>query len=381
MKVFKTLLTLVLVVGLLGAAAYAGGSLIRRHDQRQVSASHAAPGPAGDASPGPTQDPPQDPSQDPSHGTSSGHTPSPTDHPAQPAAHDVLQPGAKGTKVRDLQQRLFQLAWLPETTTGVYDESTVVALEGFQGRHGLRTTGVLDRRTWRRLVSMTQQPSHDAMFNVLHPGTPLYAAGAHGSDVRAIQARLKQIDWYFGDVTGAYDSRTVSAVKGFQAKRQIPVTGEVDQRTLDRLDAMTTTPTHAALHNQEPSPGALDPRCLHGRVMCVDKTSSTLRWVVDGRVLQTMDARFGSTVNGTPTREGLFHVFLKDADHVSTLYGSSMPFSMFFSGGQAVHYSSDFAAVGYNGASHGCVNIRDYDGIRWLFSQVRVGDKVVVYWS
>jgi lipoprotein-anchoring transpeptidase ErfK/SrfK len=27
------------------------------------------------------------------------------------------------------------------------------------------------------------------------------------------------------------------------------------------------------------------------------------------------------------------------------------------------------------------VNIRDYGGVRWLFSQVRVGDKVVVYWS
>ena len=66
---------------------------------------------------------------------------------------------------------------------------------------------------------------------------------------------------------------------------------------------------------------------------------------------------------------------------MSQLYGSSMPFAMFFSGGQAVHYSSDFATVGYNGASHGCVNIRDYDGIAWLFSQVRVGDKVVVYWS
>jgi peptidoglycan hydrolase-like protein with peptidoglycan-binding domain len=228
---------------------------------------------------------------------------------------------------------------------------------------------------------MTDQPTHDAMFNVLHPGKALYAAGTHGTDVREIQARLKQIAWYFGDVTGSYDRHTATAVEGFQAKRLIPVTGEVDRRTLDLLDAMTTTPTVAEMHNREPSPGALDPRCLHGRVMCVDKTSSTLRWVVDGHVLQTLDARFGSTLNDTPTREGLFHVFLKDADHVSTLYGSSMPFAMFFSGGQAVHYSSDFATVGYNGASHGCVNIRDYDGIRWLFSQVRVGDAVVVYWS
>jgi hypothetical protein len=31
---------------------------------------------------------------------------------------------------------------------------------------------------------------------------------------------------------------------------------------------------------------------------------------------------------------------------------------MFFGGGQAVHYSPDFAARGYNGASHGCVTLR-----------------------
>jgi len=228
---------------------------------------------------------------------------------------------------------------------------------------------------------MTATPTHDAMFNVLHAGKPLWESGDSGHDVRAIQARLRQIAWYFGDVTGTYDSQTVTAVKGFQAKRAIPVTGAVDQRTLDRLNAMTTTPTTAELHNQLPSPGRLDPRCLTGRVLCIDKTSRTLRWVVGGHVLQTLDARFGSTLNDTPTREGLFHVYLKDADHVSQLYGSSMPFAMFFSGGQAVHYSSDFATVGYNGASHGCVNIRDYDGIAWLFSQVRVGDKVVVYWS
>jgi peptidoglycan hydrolase-like protein with peptidoglycan-binding domain len=293
----------------------------------------------------------------------------------------VLQRGATGQRVRELQVRLYQLAWLPETTTGDYDRPTAAAVAGFQAKHGLRSTGVVDRRTWQRLVSMTDRPDHDAMYNVLHPGRTLYGPGDHGSAVRDLQARLKQIAWFFGDVTGTYDGATSTAVKGFQAKRVIPVTGVVDQRTLDRLAAMTTTPTRDEKHNVQPSPGKLDARCLTGRVLCIDKTSSTLRWVVDGHVEQQLDARFGSTLNDTPTREGLFHVYLMDADHVSHLYGSSMPYAMFFSGGQAVHYSSDFAAVGYGGASHGCVNIRDYDGIRWLFSQVRVGDKVVVYWS
>ncbi len=71
----------------------------------------------------------------------------------------------------------------------------------------------------------------------------------------------------------------------------------------------------------------------------------------------------------------------KSRDHVSSLYGSSMPFAMFFSGGQAVHYSSDFAARGYDGASHGCVNVRDYDAIAALFDKVNVGDPVIVYRS
>jgi lipoprotein-anchoring transpeptidase ErfK/SrfK len=126
-------------------------------------------------------------------------------------------------------------------------------------------------------------------------------------------------------------------------------------------------------------PGPLDARCLTGRALCVDKSSRTLRWVVDGQVLRTVDVRFGASY--TPTREGLFHVGWKSRDHVSKLYHSSMPFAMFFSGGQAVHYSSDFAARGYAGASHGCVNVRDYEGVKWLFDHVQVGDKVVIYWS
>jgi peptidoglycan hydrolase-like protein with peptidoglycan-binding domain len=377
MRALKTLLALVLVLGIVGGGAYAAGRVAHHHGLGAVAGPTPGPTPGSRTTPDPL---PPSPSRSASQSPSQPEQ-SPSHEVTAAAAHVVLAPGARGTRVRELQQRLSQLAWLPETTTGVYDADTAAAVKGFQGKRGLEASGRLDRRTWHRLVAMTKTPTHDALFNILHPGPALLSAGDQGSDVRALQARLAQLDWYFGDVTGSYDADTVTAVKGFQAKRQIPVTGDVDQRTLDRLNAMTTTPSHDALHNIVPSPGALDARCLTGRVLCIDKTSSTLRWVVDGKVEQTMDARFGSTLNDTPTREGLFHVYLKDADHVSQLFGSSMPYAMFFSGGQAVHYSSDFATYGYAGASHGCVNIRDYDGVRWLFSQVRVGDKVVVYWS
>jgi hypothetical protein len=217
---------------------------------------------------------------------------------------------------------------------------------------------------------------------VLEPGPTLYGPGDEGPEVREIQARLRQIAWFYGDVSDLYGDQTRTAVAGFQGKRGFPVTGEVDRRTLDRLVEMSHEPTSDELENVEPDPAdgaALDPRCVTGRAICIDKSSNSVRWVVDGETELTLDARFGG--NGYVTREGTFSVTWKSRDHVSSLYDSEMPFAMFFSGGQAVHYSPDFAANGYYGASHGCVNIRDYDEIAWLYDQVRIGDKVIVYWS
>ena len=117
--------------------------------------------------------------------------------------------------------------------------------------------------------------------------------------------------------------------------------------------------------------------CRTGTAICINKSISKLAFVKNGRTVLIMDARFGDAAN--PTREGTFKVYYKDAHHVSHLYGSSMPYSMFFSGGEAIHYSIDFATYGYAHHSHGCVNIRDYDGVRWLFNHTPIGTKVVVY--
>ena len=124
----------------------------------------------------------------------------------------------------------------------------------------------------------------------------------------------------------------------------------------------------------------IDSRCItKGRVLCINKKTRKLVYMVNGKPVQVLDVRFGSS--RTPTRNGVFRVYRKSKNHVSSLYHTKMPYAMFFSGGQAVHYSPDFAANGYNGNSHGCVNVRDYNGMVWLFDQVSVGDKVIVYWS
>ena len=165
-----------------------------------------------------------------------------------------------------------------------------------------------------------------------------------------------------------FGTSTQTEVKQFQTKFWLPATGVIDQRTWDLLG-----------HMAEPL-NTLPAQCTSAPVvLCADKTAKLLRYVVDGKVKLTLDARFG--LPGMETGEGTFYVGRKARDHISTLYHTWMPFAMFFNGGEAVHYSPYFQRDGYNGGSHGCIGIRDIKAAAWLFDRVPSGSRVYVYHS
>jgi lipoprotein-anchoring transpeptidase ErfK/SrfK len=199
--------------------------------------------------------------------------------------------------------------------------------------------------------------------------------GQTNSGVKALQQRLvkaKTLDGQY--VTSYFGSLTETAVKKFQRTNGRSATGRVDRATWTLLVAKTGKITIVT------AGPAIDRRCkIKGRALCVDKKTDKLYYLKNSTIIRTYDARFGCAA--TRTREGQFSVLWKSRNHVSSIYHTPMPYAMFFSGGQAVHYSADFARRGYNGCSHGCVNLRDKAGIAWLFDQIRNGDRVVVYRS
>ncbi len=160
---------------------------------------------------------------------------------------------------------------------------------------------------------------------------------------------------------------TVAATRRFQLKFGPRLSNVIDLGTWNML------------RRKAGAVGVLPAPCLGEATICIDKSPRLLRFVVDGKVALTLDARFGFL--GADTREGTFRVSRKSRHHVSSVYRTSMPFSLFFSGGQAIHYSRYFARDGYFGASHGCVNLRDFDRTRWLYDRVRVGTRVFLYAS
>jgi lipoprotein-anchoring transpeptidase ErfK/SrfK len=206
--------------------------------------------------------------------------------------------------------------------------------------------------------------------------------GQTGANIVALQRRLRAAHQLKTEyITGTFDGHTENAVKRFQRQVGLQPVGKVGERTWNLLVAKTGKILIKKPFKWPPKNNVdLPARCeTSGRVLCVDKSKRKLYYVKAGKILKTVDARFGCP--GMRTREGTFKVFRKSRNHVSGLFHTPMPLAMFFSGGQAVHYSPNFARVGYNGCSHGCVNIRARSTLTWIYDQIRIGDRVFVYWS
>ena len=87
----------------------------------------------------------------------------------------------------------------------------------------------------------------------------LLKRGDDGDRVRELQHRLRQLEWFSGNITGSYGKATETGVSGFQDKRGYDASGEVDQKTWDKLASMTKKPSRDDMYNiLRPGPAILE---------------------------------------------------------------------------------------------------------------------------
>ena len=254
---------------------------------------------------------------------------------------------------------------------------------------GIRSAGII-RIALGGLVALTlalglvvtSQPTAEAKSKYVTAQFQKAHYGQENQKVTNIQLRLAD-SGYLKDkyVTGYYGDITRKAIKSFRKSIGLKATSgkKMTKKTWKAL-VKATGKVKKQSSGGAKAPGTIDKRCMTGgRVLCIDKSKSKVYYLNHNKVVKTMDARFGCS--NSPTRVGVWSIFRKVRHEVSYEYGSPMPYSMYFSGGEAVHYSSDFAARGYAGCSHGCVNIRDRKTLKWVYARIHVGDRAVVYWS
>ncbi|MFE2421098.1 L,D-transpeptidase [Streptomyces hokutonensis] len=111
------------------------------------------------------------------------------------------------------------------------------------------------------------------------------------------------------------------------------------------------------------------------KVACVD-LDRQLMWVQEGRRVTFAPVPIRSGRDGYETRTGWFSVYWRDQDHYSDLYDNApMPYSQFFSDGQAFHGS---LVDLFKGGSHGCVNLQLNDARR-LWDELTEDDAVYIW--
>ncbi|MGX5184847.1 L,D-transpeptidase family protein [Streptomyces avermitilis] len=111
------------------------------------------------------------------------------------------------------------------------------------------------------------------------------------------------------------------------------------------------------------------------RVACVD-LARQLTWVQKGEKVVYGPVPMRSGRAGYRTRTGWFTIYWKHKNHVSTIYNTPMPYSQFFSGGQAFH--AVYGDIYNPNGSWGCVNLRLADA-RTLWGVLKKNDRVYVW--
>jgi hypothetical protein len=211
-----------------------------------------------------------------------------------------------------------------------------------------------------------------ARFNreVVRPGD-VDADPYHIEHVYEVQRRLLRLGLFDAIPNGTFGPVTKAGVMSFQRANGLPVTGVVTHRTWRPLIKQTVLGKRSV-------PKVCKRRGWHA---CYDRLHHQVSLYHRGVLLNSWLVRGGAA--DTPTRTGSFVVYLRDIDHVSGMYDDApMPYSQFFSGGQALH-GSRLMMDPYVGHSHGCVNfwVEDARQLWRLTSTKRLHVHVYGAWS
>ncbi len=146
------------------------------------------------------------------------------------ATHQTLRVGDTNETVIELQNKLKTLGYFHQRATGTFCEETRWAVKQFQENNNLSIDGVVGKKTWQVLDSLFMSSTV-----LLDRWEKPVSQGVFGEAVKVLQRNLKTIGCYNGEVHGHFGVETAEAVKQFQSKYRVPMTGEVDGNTWQAL--------------------------------------------------------------------------------------------------------------------------------------------------
>jgi len=148
------------------------------------------------------------------------------------SSNPTLKNGSSGSSVKQLQTQLNSYGY-KLTVDGKFGSGTLSAVKDFQKKHGLTADGIVGSKTWAALGGGTSSGSSSSSGGTY----PTLKNGSSGSNVKALQQKLKALGYYTGSIDGKFGSGTLSAVKAFQKKNGLSADGVVGTNTWTKLNS------------------------------------------------------------------------------------------------------------------------------------------------
>ncbi|TLS35602.1 peptidoglycan-binding protein [Pseudalkalibacillus caeni] len=178
--------------------------------------------------------------------------PTKTDDKA-PAQTQELKIGSRGKAVGDLQERLKARGYYNYNVDGIFGPITQRAVKEFQEVNGLPSTGVADQKTMEALSQPTRKEKTSPAPVVQKPekeASDVLQLGMEGPLVTELQSKLKDAGMFHQQPTGYFGPITEKAVKDFQQKYELPVTGVTSQEMWYVLNSLKYTEEQPVKSNQ-----------------------------------------------------------------------------------------------------------------------------------
>lgn len=156
------------------------------------------------------------------------------------STYPTLVRGDRGMAlIYTLQQRLKDLGYYTIRVDGIYGSATQRGVRLFQEVNGLSVTGKADHATQQLLYSSSAKPAGSAAPNDY---VTLSRSNRYRAAVVPLQRRLKALGYQTGSIDGYYGSNTYRAVRNFQSRNGITVTGTADPYTQQILYSSSAKP-------------------------------------------------------------------------------------------------------------------------------------------
>lgn len=144
----------------------------------------------------------------------------------------TLKPGMTHVDIAELQQKLNTLGYFDyHEYTNYYGPITEAAVRKFQEEYGLKVDGIAGKETISYIKAKIIQM--EAVKEKEEAEKKLAAS---------IQQDLKNLGLYSGEITSLIDEATKEAIKAFQEKEGLEITGEADSSTIARLNELFPKP-------------------------------------------------------------------------------------------------------------------------------------------